>query len=364
MMKKILVIEDSPDVRSLIADMLSVSDYEILMAENGIEGIELVAQQSPDLVLCDVNMPELDGFGVLQRLRENPATATIPFIFLTGASDKPFMRHGMELGADDYLNKPFTLQDLLGSVRVRLEKKEVAVLQAEKKLEELRSNISLALPHELLTPLAGILGFASLLEEDYTTMPLHEVGEAARNIRQAAVRLRRTIENFLLYSQIELIAADRDRTTAMRQGRHSHSAAGMVEQAQNIAGRLKRERDLRIEVDPAVLPIAPEQLEKIIHELLDNAFKFSDAGSEVMFVARVSGSAYVLSVMDRGRGLSTEEINKIGAHMQFERRLHEQQGSGLGLVIVKRLVELHGGRLEIESIPGQRTKVSVVIPKA
>jgi len=361
-MKKVLIIEDSFEVRSLISDMLAMNDYNIVEAENGQQGVEVAHEQLPDLILCDVHMPELDGFGALTKLRKSPSTAAIPFIFLTGMSDKPLMRQGMELGADDYLTKPFTLQELLGAVRTRLEKKEVLAQHAEKKLEELRGNISLALPHELLTPITGILGFSSILLEEYAEMRPEEIQEAATNINAAAVRLRRTIENFLLYSQIELVAADPERVAAVREGRHSHSAESIAEFGVAIARRAKREADLRTQLEPAVLPVSAEKLEKLIHELLENAFKFSQPGSAVVLSGTARDGMFVLSVRDCGRGLTQDQIQKIGAHMQFERKFYEQQGSGLGLIITKRLAELHGGELRIESVPGERTDVQVRLP--
>src|SRR5262249_51784780 len=147
-------------------------------------------------ILCDVNMPKLDGYATLTALRQHSGTAIIPFIFLTGISDKVNIRQGMELGADDYLTKPFSIPELLAAVKARLEKQSAIVRQAEKKLEELRGNISLALPHELLTPLTGILGFSSLLAENYDRLRPTELFELANNLQQSALRLQRTVENF------------------------------------------------------------------------------------------------------------------------------------------------------------------------
>lgn len=361
-MKKVLIIEDSSEVRGLISDILSMNDFHVVEAENGLKGVEIAQRQLPDLILCDVHMPELDGFGALTMLRNTASTAAIPFIFLTGVTEKPRMRQGMELGADDYLTKPFTLQELLGAVRTRLEKKALLAQQAEKKLEELRGNISIALPHELLTPIAAILGFSSILIEDYTSMRREEVEEAARNIHQAAVRLRRTIENFLLYSQIELVAADPLRVAVVREGRHSHRVECMAQWALELARRVGRESDLRLQLEAAVLPVSAEKLEKLIYELLDNAFKFSERGSEVRLSSSTRDGNFVVGIEDHGRGLTLEQIKKVGAHMQFERKFYEQQGSGLGLVITKRLAELHGGQMHIESTPGQYTKVQVILP--
>jgi DNA-binding NarL/FixJ family response regulator len=123
-MNKILVIEDQPQMRKNIAFILEMENYHVFAAENGRHGLELVRAHQPDLVLCDVMMPELDGYGVLQSLRAEAATATLPFIFLTAKGDKPDIRSGMNLGADDYLTKPVVREDLLAAVTSRLARKQ------------------------------------------------------------------------------------------------------------------------------------------------------------------------------------------------------------------------------------------------
>lgn len=128
-MKKILVIEDEPTVRANIIELLEAEDFYAIEAENGFIGAMRAREHLPDLVICDVMMPELDGYGVLTALREEPVTATIPFIFLTAKADKVDLRQGMELGADDYLTKPFTPDELLGAMAARLAKQEVVMQQ-------------------------------------------------------------------------------------------------------------------------------------------------------------------------------------------------------------------------------------------
>jgi DNA-binding NarL/FixJ family response regulator len=122
-MKKILVIEDQAAMRRNLVTILEMEGFQTLTAENGRSGLELARHEKPDLILCDVMMPELDGHGVLQSLRQDKATATIPFIFLTAKGEKADLRTGMNLGADDYLAKPVTREDLLAAVGARLERK-------------------------------------------------------------------------------------------------------------------------------------------------------------------------------------------------------------------------------------------------
>ena len=119
-MKKILIIEDDRVMRENTAEMLELANYEVVVAENGKFGVELAKSAKPDLILCDVMMPELDGYGVLYLLSKDAQTAGIPFIFLTAKTERTDIRHGMELGADDYLTKPFEEQELLNAVNSRL----------------------------------------------------------------------------------------------------------------------------------------------------------------------------------------------------------------------------------------------------
>src|SRR5271165_3187084 len=121
-MKKILVIEDEPEMRRNLTTILRLENFQPLPAANGRIGVELARRERPDLILCDVMMPELDGYGVIAALRADPETVTIPFIFLTAKGEKPDIRAGMNVGADDYLTKPVAKPDLLAAIRSRLER--------------------------------------------------------------------------------------------------------------------------------------------------------------------------------------------------------------------------------------------------
>lgn len=128
-MKKILVIEDEQPVRANILELLEAEDFEVIGAENGFIGAIWAQENLPDLIICDVMMPEVDGYEVLSALRQDQITAAIPFIFLTAMADKADIRQGMELGADDYLTKPFTRDELLGAIASRFTKHEAVMQQ-------------------------------------------------------------------------------------------------------------------------------------------------------------------------------------------------------------------------------------------
>lgn len=128
-MKTILVIDDNTDIRENTAEILSLAGYQTFTAENGKRGVELAAREKPDLIVCDIMMPELDGYGVLHLLRNRPETENIPFIFLTAKTERTDFRKGMEMGADDYITKPFDDIELLKAIEIRL--KKIGIIQAQ-----------------------------------------------------------------------------------------------------------------------------------------------------------------------------------------------------------------------------------------
>lgn len=361
-MQKILVIEDTPDVRELITDTLKFNGFDAVAAEDGERGVQMAISTLPDLILCDVQMPRKDGFQVLKDLRGQSATATIPFVFLTGQADKHNMRHGMDLGADDFLAKPFMLGELMAAVNARLKKHRVVTEHSNTKLEQLRDSISLALPHELMTPLNGIIGFSSILISDHANLSATDIGEFAQHINDSALRLQRVIENFLLYSQIELTAADPNKLAALRQSEPVTIKDFVASAAAKKASSFKRSEDLKVNLEEACVPIQYPKLDKIVGELVDNACKFSNAGSPIRIEGKIGNSFYTLCIVDEGRGMTPEQITTLGAHMQFERKFYEQQGSGLGFAIARRLTEVHGGSISVTSATGKFTKVEVMFP--
>jgi two-component system sensor histidine kinase/response regulator len=359
-MEKILVIEDAYLLRNDIIETLDLEGFEVIGAENGLVGVQMAREHRPDLIICDIMMPELDGYEVLEELRKDPHLAVIPFIFMTARTDKTDIRLGMGLGADDYLTKPFLTADLLKSIRARLGKIGLTKKQAEMQLNELRENIITALPHELRTPLNTIIGFSEMLVTEYERLDPGQIKTWGEHINSAALRLFHLIENYLVYVRVETMSHDPEKIKALQQNSSGHPGAIIQLQASQKAQQTQRESDLVLAIEEVdAIAISEQDLGKIVEELVDNAFKFSSPGTEVRVEAGLDNAMYRLRVTNQGRGMTSEQITAIGAYMQFDRWLVEQQGMGLGLTISKRLAELSGGSLEIESVPDGETTVSV-----
>ncbi len=364
-MKKILVIEDDASLREfMIKYFLEKQGYAVITAENGAVGLEKAKHDIPDLIISDIMMPQMNGYEVLRALQQSPDTAEIPFIFLTAMSNRSDIRNGMNLGADDFLVKPFMSQELLNAINKRFEKKAKLEIRANQRLENLREKIARVLPHEFRTPLSTILGVSNILLEECDDMPKDELKEMLTFLNVSAKRLNRLIENYLLYVSLENIVDFEE----LRSASVMVSKEFILEQFAQQAQRYDRVSDLVVEGipddDSISIAISEPHFVKLIEEVCDNACKFSEKDTPIHITLSTRGNSYVISCSNAGVGMTHQQIQEIGAFMQFERELREQQGAGLGLVLARKIVELHDGSLTIESIPHVSTTFRITLPIA
>ena len=361
-MHHVLVIEDDPALRAVIVYLLKEKGYHVTDAENGKLGVDEALRSTPELVICDIRMPVMDGFQTLSALRSNPSTAAVPFLFLTGEDPRGNLRRAMNLGANDFLSKPFDEHELLEAVRVRLMQATQIRRQSQKDLESLRKNITLAMPHELRTPLTSLLGLAEILRLDIDTMSVPEIRDVANMLYASAQRLHRTLDKFWIYSQIEILASDAQATSAARLQRSPRFNEIVRLAAERTAENYHRSSDLHISLTPAAPAISEQYLDRITVDLVENALKFSENGKPVEVRSKAGKDGIQLTVADKGRGMTPEEVRSISAFGQFDRGTYEQQGLGLGLITVKRLVEIHGGTLHVHCPAGGGTVFTVTFP--
>ncbi|HYF02322.1 MAG TPA: response regulator [Patescibacteria group bacterium] len=363
-MKKILVIDDAEFILEGTAALLRFEGYDVITAPNGKIGVETAISNPPDLVLCDVSMPELDGYGVLDALRNNASVSTLPFIFLTARAEKSDMRIGMEKGADDYLIKPFTRDELVAAIEAQWQKHSRMEKHYQEKADVLSKNVTYALPHEFRTVLNEVIGSASYLKNISTEITPDDIQDVADDILYSSRRLLKITENFLVYAQIETLTSDVEARRRLRDFKTDEPGAMLTDVASFIAQKNGRTSDLQLNIsaDNIALETSGQNFHKIVDELLDNAFKFSSPGDAISVNASTHGGNVSVEIKDAGRGMAQAQIDNVGAYKQFERLIHEQQGVGLGLVIAKRLVELHDGDFTIESADGQGTTIRFTLP--
>ena len=362
-MARVLLIDDEVALREVLAELLSAAGHQTTQAGTGAEGIEAIRSTRPDLVLCDVQMPGMDGYAVLEAVRADPQLASTPFLFLTGLDARHHFRAAMSLGADDYLAKPVRQDDLVAAVDARLARRAAGRRESERRVAELRRSVTFLLPHELRTPLTVILGGSQMIRELHQQMAPEEIGEMATAIYKAAQRLHRMAENYLLHVGMEL---ERLTVAESPAGALSGAAgADVVRDAANAQAReYGREQDIQMDVADATLPVAEAYVRKIVSELVDNALKFSEAGNPIKVSITAPAQRVTLTVADAGRGMTLDQIREVGAFHQFDRAVLEQQGSGLGLILVKGIIEASGGTLDLRSGGGEGTTASASWPAA
>ncbi|MBF0545344.1 MAG: response regulator [Candidatus Riflebacteria bacterium] len=335
-----LVIEDEEEIRELIGDILESSGYTVCKSPNGADGVEKAQKMVPDVIISDIMMPEMDGFGVLRALRKDPRTAVIPFIFLSAKGTREFVRGGMSLGADDYIVKPFARGELLASVASRIErKKDIA-----KSLDTLKASLGLSSPHEFRTCLNGIMGFAEIIRSSAKAGEIissEDLVDYAGMILKSAERLNKLVQRQNEFMELSFILSDRASFSHQKIDFFHDLMSRSEKIIKEIANACDRGEDLILSFEEAELPISEKRWDRIIFELTENAIKFSKKGSPVKISGKVNGNQYILTVEDQGRGMTPDQIRQIGPYIQFERKKFEQQGLGLGLAIVKTICEIY-----------------------
>lgn len=363
-MKRILIIDDEEPMRMTIAMTLQAAGYETLQAESGTPGLALARDQLPDLTICDVNMPEMDGTAVLRAFRADPDLASRPFIMMTGNPAQTPQRLGMNLGADDYLVKPFKAADLIACIEMRLKRADLHWRVEGKTLQDLRTTLHSVLPHEFFTPLAGIIGLSEVLREEAGDLTRDQIINYATDIERSGQRLHRTLRNYLKILDLDQAQAA-DPAAKPRRGdplKPADTVAVIEGAARAVAAKHARTGDLHLQLQPCASPSDRDTLSVFTEELLENACSFSRQGTPINVELAAEANGVVLRVTDKGRGMTQEQINRIGAFMQFDRKRYEQQGLGLGLSVVGRLLQRASGSLNVQSAVGEGTTVSLSLP--
>ena len=360
---RILVIEDTKNIRSVLKDILTLEGAHVITAKNGQKGIDKAREHLPDLILCDIMMPVKGGFEVFDEIQNINNLKHIPFIFLTAKATIENRREGMILGVDDYIVKPFDIDLLVKSINSCLYKEKKRKQSENNKLETLQHNISFAIPHELLTPLNGIIGLAGLMKNPEVEMNDRDFRDFASGIFDSGHRLLSTFQKFIYYTEVELLLNNDKKKASLKEQITETGEQELGVQSQIIAQKFNRESDIELHLKPFNIKISSSHFEVIIANIVDNAFKFSNQGDKVIIEVELDDSHVHITVIDNGVGFNEVTLNQIGAFTQFNRSKMEQQGLGLGLITSKKLINFYEGELSIsENKPkGSCVKLSFLI---
>lgn len=357
-LKTVLVIDDDQRLRPVLVEGLEAFGYRTLQAPNADLGAELARTHLPDVIVCDIDMPGQDGKGFLKQLRLDPELADRQFVLMTGDPSYANPRAGMELGADDFLLKPFSIGDLTRAVAARLKRAELSRHLESRIIEQLLGSLHSTLPHEFFTPLAGVFGLTEMLEEELDDLSKEEIREILHDILTSAKRLHRTLKNYLHI--IELDSPSRAVPLNLLEAEAVAQAA--VAGIKSAADRHQRADDVTSELAGARLRTSPTEFTALVEELVDNALGFSRKESPVAIRLAADGPWLRLTIRDEGRGMTPKQLQQLGLFQQHDRKKFEQQGLGLGLALARRIVHRLGGELRFDSEPAKGTTVHVALP--
>jgi CheY-like chemotaxis protein len=311
-MTKILIIEDESIIRENLKELLEIYDYDVIQAEDGEVGLQKVYKDEPDIILCDINMPKLNGFEVLKKLQSDPHTFTIPFLFLTAFSDRDKFREGMSLGADDYITKPYQKDDVLKAIETRLTKTKNISIKNNARIEDLRKSVSMSIPHELRTPLNSILGFSQLLKEYHKDLSEDDMISMFNNIYDSGQRLLRIIDNYSFYTNV--LTSDKNQISS---NESEYNIKNLLEI--DISEINEKYEDIEIISisDNYNTKLKNQFVSKIIYEAIDNACKFSKKDSKVEIIGKLHNNRFYLTF--KNEMLNDQNIVKeeIGAFVQI-----------------------------------------------
>ncbi len=364
-MTKILVIEDHAMLRNEIVEMLQLTNYTVCDAPDGQTGLDLAQSEHPDLILCDVMMNNIDGFEVLRRLRGNPETAALPLIFLTARSDRDSMRQGMGLGADDYVTKPFSADELLGAIQTRLSRHNDIKRQAESQIDEAKQRLMRMVTHELRTPLVSINMVLEIISRQMSFLTPQQLQEMLDTLGSGSKRLNRVVEQIVLATQLQtgILSTEAIGESGVAMPLWEIIVASIA-LGRRFAYKNPNVNVELIERDKSALVLCNlPALKHALAELITNALSFSPDGRSISISQWKSQGMVWISITDQGPGIAPDELQRALENFQQINRDHqEQQGLGLGLGLAHHLIATHGGSLELKSVPGKGTQAIVALP--
>jgi len=366
---RILAVDDAPDNLFLMQTILETEGYELSLVEDGYSALAMVEKSPPDLILLDVMMPQMDGYEVTRRIRQNSSLPFIPILLIT-AYEQSSAIEGLDAGADDFIRKPVDVGELLARVRSLLRLKHS--IDEQVRLARQREDFVSRLTHDLRTPLVAADRMLNLLKRGSFGQIPDSAVEAVVSIQQSNQHLVQMVNTVLEVYRHD--AGSKELTFV------SINPQEMVEEVVQELTPLAQEKGLALNLDLGecansltsnTCQVMGDRLElrRVFTNLIGNALKFTEAGSvdvrlgvepETTNSAKSQSPRVTISVEDTGSGIRPEDLQTL--FERFRQGKHKRSGSGLGLYLSRRIVEAHQGRIEVQSELGKGSLFTVYLP--
>ena len=354
----VLIVDDVPKNIQVLGAILSKFECELAVAMNGQQALDTVHKIKPDLILLDVMMPVMDGHEVCRKLKESEQTKDIPIIFITAKSETEDIIKGFELGAVDYITKPFIGSELLARVKTHLSLK-----QTKESLEEeiaTKNKFFSIISHDLRGSFGIILSFVNLIQENRDFLSSEELNELLDDIGKTSKNTLNLLENLLEWARSQTGKVNYKPETLFVNDLSSET----INTLQDIASKKEIKLSSSVGIDNSVFA-DKNMILLVMRNLVSNAIKFTHKKGEISIDAAEQDSFVKIKVTDNGVGMPEEKMNSL---FKIDSKVstlgtENEMGNGLGLVLCKEFIEYNGGKIEIESEAGKGTTVCFTLPK-
>ena len=355
---RVLVVDDVARNIQLAGAILKQESYAISFAADGPTAVSLAQKGNIDLILLDIMMPEMDGFDVCEILKQDPVTKDIPIIFLTAKSDTETIVKGFELGAVDFLTKPFQGAELLARVRTHLKLKHTQ--QELEAANAAKDKFFSIIAHDLRSPFTALVGVSQYLVKGIDNLEPEIIREFLEGIYNSSKNAFNLLENLLEWSRVQ--------TKGLPLAPEPLNLACIVRENLSLLQMNSEKKQITIinelnEEEPAFAD--ENSIHTVVRNLLSNAIKFTPQKGKVKISIRRHGGIVELSFQDTGVGMGPEQVEGL---FRIDVRhsssgTDEEKGSGLGLILCKEFIEKNNGTIEVQSRPGEGSLFTITLPE-
>lgn len=368
--ENILILDDNLANIQLLAELLQLHGYEVRPISQVRRAVDAIDAAPPDLILLDVNMPDMNGYEVCALLKENEATRDIPVLFLSALDEMVDKVRGFEVGGVDYITKPFQPREVLARIRTHLQiseqRREIAALRQWEvgylqQFNQMKDDLLRMVSHDLKNPLGVIKGYGELLHDE-----LEDEGRLSEDVARHLEMIQRASENIL--DQIQRLVDIAQTKGAVQILRRQVTLAPYLKGLTDLMRFTAEQKGVILTnylPDSSLqVAIAPERLKQAILNLIANAIKYSYSGGLVEVAGGEQEGRVWIAVRDSGIGIPSEALPAL-TQPNYQVNVPEHQalrGSGLGLAIVQTIVEHHDGEMTIDSVPGEGSTFTIWLP--
>lgn len=365
----VLIVDDTPANLNLLFAMLTNHGYKVRAAINGNMALKSVFAALPELILLDINMPEMNGFDVCRQLKADVRTRDIPIIFISASDETEDKVRAFDVGGVDYVTKPFQVEEVLARVgtqmmlyqqRRELEEFRQREIDYFKDLNHMKDQFVATVSHDLKNPIGVIKGYADLLEKNPALANDTQAQDYIKRIRRGAEQMLILVTDLLDLAKIE---------AGMELGVSPNSLDGFLRDQLENFGMLAENKSISLGYNPprqdVMLMFDPNRMSQVIKNLLSNAIKYTRDGGKVDISTETRDHHVLIKISDSGLGIPTEDIPFIFDkfyRVSKQEHLAAADGTGLGLSITKAIVEQHRGTIRVESEVGKGSVFHIELP--